>query len=668
MIKNNTILLFLVCSLTAQDSTNNVAKTTLPALAVQGSTFGSLDISKSKLLGEDVIDSRNISTLEDLNGLSSNLHFSGNGLKSFGDVVSIRGIGNTQLFGSPGVQMYVDGVPQGNVFSYGAELYNLEGVEIFKGPQVAQFGKLAPGGAINLISRKPGNAKTQSVSASFASFNSQKYNLYSAGTIDQHFSYSLSAQRSTSDGFLNNASGQDNHSESWNGKLSLVWDDGSGMKATLGASLGSHKLGAQPIVLRNQSDFYARSVNTLNERTEIEQDQQFLKIEQDLSFGNLSSITTHNDWEMNPNLLDIDFDFGAFTSTISQIQENWSQEIKVQSIDEESNWAIGVFYNDDDIKGKATRFVGMNIDTDYTLDSENIAGFASFGKSVSDIDEIGLALRMDRFDKAMSRTNTLSGSSQHSKDFSGTTGHLNWNRRLSDTASLELKAGYTEKAGGYSAFTSTPGQEEFSEEKISSYEIIFKLTPSNNWGLNLAGFINNVKDYQFELNGAGMDYYLENADKATIHGIEVDSFWSFDGGWSLQTSFGITKSEFKEISALPALKGKQLPFVPDQSFSVSLEHKLENGLTYNIGSRTIGKSYFWDNTGINTADVIDTYTLIDANIEYELDNWNITLFGSNLTDEEYYTSLVSNLGFGNGNAPGIVGSPRVIGLSVSKEF
>jgi len=388
MIKNNTILLFLACSLTAQDSTNNVAKTTLPALAVQGSTFGSLDISKSKLLGEDVIDSRNISTLEDLNGLSSNLHFSGNGLKSFGDVVSIRGIGNTQLFGSPGVQMYVDGVPQGNVFSYGAELYNLEGVEIFKGPQVAQFGKLAPGGAINLISRKPGNAKTQSVSASFASFNSQKYNLYSAGPIDQHFSYSLSAQRSTSDGFLNNASGQDNHSESWNGKLSLVWDDGSGMKATLGASLGSHKLGAQPIVLRNQSDFYARSVNTLNERTEIEQDQQFLKIEQDLSFGNLSSITTHNDWEMNPNLLDIDFDFGAFTSTISQNQENWSQEIKVQSIDEESNWAIGVFYNDDDIKGKATRFVGMNIDTDYTLDSENIAGFASFGKSVSDIDEI----------------------------------------------------------------------------------------------------------------------------------------------------------------------------------------------------------------------------------------------------------------------------------------
>jgi len=71
---------------------------------------------------------------------------------------------------------------------------------------------------------------------------------------------------------------------------------------------------------------------------------------------------------------------------------------------------------------------------------------------------------------------------------------------------------------------------------------------------------------------------------------------------------------------------------------------------------------------VNTADLIDTYTLIDAKIHYAYDDWDFSLFGTNLTDEEYYTSLVSNLGFGNGNAPGIVGSPRVIGLSISKEF
>jgi iron complex outermembrane receptor protein len=165
-----------------------------------------------------------------------------------------------------------------------------------------------------------------------------------------------------------------------------------------------------------------------------------------------------------------------------------------------------------------------------------------------------------------------------------------------------------------------------------------------------------------------MDYYLENADKVSIHGIEIDSIWKFSGGWNLLASYGLTKSEFKKVSALSSLVGKQLPFIPDQSLSVSIGQKLENGLSYNIGSRTIGNTYFWDNTGVNTADLIDTYTLIDAKIHYAYDDWDFSLFGTNLTDEEYYTSLVSNLGFGNGNAPGIAGSPRVIGLSISKEF
>jgi iron complex outermembrane receptor protein len=100
-----------------------------------------------------------------------------------------------------------------------------------------------------------------------------------------------------------------------------------------------------------------------------------------------------------------------------------------------------------------------------------------------------------------------------------------------------------------------------------------------------------------------------------------------------------------------------------------LSHDLENGLSYQIGSRTIGKSYYWDNTGTNSADNIDTYTLIDAGIGYEINDWDITLFGTNLTDEEYYTSLVSNLKSPViPSAPGIAGSPRVIGLSISREF
>jgi outer membrane receptor protein involved in Fe transport len=62
--------------------------------------------------------------------------------------------------------------------------------------------------------------------------------------------------------------------------------------------------------------------------------------------------------------------------------------------------------------------------------------------------------------------------------------------------------------------------------------------------------------------------------------------------------------------------------------------------------------------------VNDSYTLLNASVSYLYNDWELNVFGTNLTDEEYYSSLVSSLG----GVPGVVGSPRVIGLSISKEF
>ena len=155
--------LFLCSSLLGQGTDANASRQTLAEIAVQGSQLEGLDLSRATVLGSDQLESRKANSLGDLSGLTPNLYLNENGIKSFGDVLTIRGIGNTQFFGSPGVQMYVDGVPQGNVFSYGSNLYDLEAVEVLKGPQLSRFGKLAPGGAINLITRKPGEEQVNRV-------------------------------------------------------------------------------------------------------------------------------------------------------------------------------------------------------------------------------------------------------------------------------------------------------------------------------------------------------------------------------------------------------------------------------------------------------------------------------------------------------------------------
>ena len=105
--------------------------------------------------------------------------------------------------------------------------------------------------------------------------------------------------------------------------------------------------------------------------------------------------------------------------------------------------------------------------------------------------------------------------------------------------------GYTEKPGGFSAFTNKE-QSPFENEEITSYEIGFNLSDKS-WSLGVKGFLNDLKNYQFEqpvINTS--DYYLENAEEASVYGFEVDSFLHLGGGWSFTASYGLTDSEFEK--------------------------------------------------------------------------------------------------------------------------
>jgi len=703
---------------------------TLNEMEVRGSNnYGNLDLTRSTILSQDTLESRQINSLGDLNGLSPNLHLSGNGIKSFGDVLTMRGIGNTQFFGSPGVQLYVDGVPQGNVFSYESDLYDLEAIEVLKGPQGSRFGKLAPGGAINLVTKKPGETQTSKVSASYATFNTQKYNISSSGPMDEEFSYSLGVQRSLSDGFLNNTSGRDNDSETWNGRLSFHWDGGAGTKAILGTSFTSHEIGAQPLVLRNQADFYARSVDE-DEFTEIEQNQQFIKLEHKTELGTITSVTSRNNWDMNPTKLDIDLSVNpGATSNIQQKQNNWGQELILSSITEDSlSWVFGSNFYSNDISGLATRwyvfpwpedifverfgpaftltkdanFGNRTETTTYFTESENFGIFTSLEKEISTKNSLEIGLRYDQtksklsrnklakteaftfeqatnpnlpFDMPIPESDIHSTPQRLSNDTSLFSPSVQFNHSINETSSAYIKFSNSGKPGGFSAFTDNESNASYEKEKSTSYEIGFNFNPDKNLIIKISGFINNVDDYQMEMpEPASTNYSLVNVDEVVIQGIELETAMKLSEGLKIHLGYGLSDSKINEVSdlaskssALSSLKGKSISFVPQYNFSTLISHELENGLHYQIGTRTVGESFYWDQTGSNNSDRIEDYTLIDASIGYTLNDWNFHIFGTNLTDEEYYTSLVSSLS-NLGAAPGIAGSPRVIGLSIARDF
>ncbi len=657
---------------------------TLNEISVSGSSIPELDLSRSSILTRSQVQDRQVDNLVDLSGLSPNLHINNNAIQSYGDIIAIRGIANTQLFGPAGVQLYVDGVPQAGVSSYASTLHDVESVEVFRGPQGHKFGKSVTGGAINIKTLIPSDQQAGRISASYGSFDTQNYGLSSSGPLDpEGFSYSIALQRALSDGFINNVSGNADTSETWHGSLRLSVDRGNGAKIGFGANFENHELGAQPLVRRDGGDFYSRSTD-FDERTKIDRNQQFLRVESELAGFNFLSITNRNDWKMNPNRVDLDASTintrtnPAQTSIILQDQIEWSQELRIESEqDSEIDWVLGAFYSDSKIDGDATRSFGVTERTTSRLKSRSLGIFSSISKNFTEDDLLSLGLRYDNFEKKISRTKTgfnflpptfdpspYTDLISLKNDFDSFSPSINWERKITDQLSANLRATYSEKPGGFSAYTTIPSQIAFSEEETFSYEIGLLFAPTRSWGLNLTGFINDIKDYQFELPVTGStNYYVANAEEVTAQGIEIEAYLKPSRNFTFSLAYGLCDSEYDKFDG-SGLVGKQLSFVPKHTLALSLNYEFDNGLHGQFGTRTIGDTHYWNYAGDNPTDKIDSYTLLDANLGYDWKDWEFSVFGLNLTDEEYYTSLVNNLP----GAPGVAGSPRVIGLSVSKDF
>jgi len=673
-----------------QPQQSNADAPVLDEISVEGASIPKLDLSRSSILTQAQVEDRQINNLVDLSGLSPNLHINNNSIQSYGDIITMRGIANTQLFGPAGVQLYVDGIPQADISSYSSTLYDVDSIEVLRGPQGYQYGKSVTGGSINIKTKAPSDEQVNRISASYGTFDTQKYNLNSSGPLDENgFSYSVALQRALSDGYINNTSGNADTSETWHGSLRFLLDRGKGIKIGFGANFETHQLGAQPLVLRNQADFYSRSTD-FDESTEIDRNQQFLTFENELDEYSFFSITNRNDWSMNPNRVDLDTSTvntlasPAQTSVIIQDQIEWSQEFRLESEEgSEIDWVLGAFYSDSEIDGDATRSFGVTEQTVYKLESRNLAIFATLAKDLTENDNLSLGLRYDNFEKKMDRTKDgfnfvfdpvlitfiptpFSDTDADSNNFDSFSPTLNWERKITEGLTGNLRATYSEKPGGFSAYTVTDSQITFLEEETLSYEIGLLFAPTESWGLNLTAYLNDIENYQFELpdlNPLSTDYYVDNADEVTTQGIEIEGYFKPSENFTFSVAYGLCDSEYDKFDG-SGLVGKQVSFIPEHTLALSLNYEFDNGLYGQIGTKTIGDTHYWNYDGSNPTDKIDSYTLLDANLGYHWKDWEFNVFGLNLTDEEYYTSLVNNLP----TSPGVAGSPRVIGLSISKEF
>jgi len=151
--------------------------------------------------------------------------------------VRIRGVGRNfrSLGGDPGVATYYNGVysPDFGIAASENYLYDVERIEVLRGPQGTLYGRNSIGGAINYITKKPAFESEGEIRTVLGDYGTQQYFFMSSAPITDNFAYRLTAASVDRDGIQKSVgSGRDTNSlNDENITMTLLWNINDSMSA-----------------------------------------------------------------------------------------------------------------------------------------------------------------------------------------------------------------------------------------------------------------------------------------------------------------------------------------------------------------------------------------------------------------------------------------------------
>ncbi|MFC6197671.1 TonB-dependent receptor [Ponticaulis profundi] len=176
-------------------------------------------------LSDEQLQNQRITNALDLSNLAPGLRIA-SGDAAANPKIFIRGVGLADFnpSSSAGVSMYVDHVLYGSPLSQMSGFFDLERIEVLRGPQGTLYGRNTTGGALNIVSKDPTDEFTMDASVDYGSYNRLNANVGFGGPIiEDKLSYRFAAMALTDEGYTENrATGNDvNESDRWavRGKL-----------------------------------------------------------------------------------------------------------------------------------------------------------------------------------------------------------------------------------------------------------------------------------------------------------------------------------------------------------------------------------------------------------------------------------------------------------------
>jgi len=618
--------------------------------------------------------------------------------------IFVRGIGLVSPFlgVDPSIALHMDGVVVSPGHAQLGLIYDLERMEILRGPQGSLYGRNATGGSINLISKKP-SEETEG----YAQLTVGNYNLVTAevaigGTIiKDKLLGRIAVKSNTRNGYgENELFGNDiDDADQLSGRLHLEYTPTEDLSILLSGSWqeqdddafqlhyiepdGTNNPGTLPPIgvpgftSDDPRDIKSNYPVTSNER---DTDAYTATIAWDINDKlSLHSITSRRDFASR-QVQDLEASLiPALVSLFTIEAESTTQEFQLHYQSDKLYSMVGLYYYDETlINNTPLGFdpLGLNgpadafIRVEGEMDIEAKAIFAHIDYEINEQWSVALGGRYSDETRDKADVFTLPSGPIPFADKG------NWDELTFDaavqyrpTADVHL---YAKFAQGFKSGAAHVGQPSafVDPETVDSYEIGMKgLFFDKTLSFNASAFFYDFTDMQLaktvSASGGAFGSRLENAGKSEVTGIEVELQWVPTHNLSFEAQLGYLDSEIKDFSSVNEIdpcaggtsgcnpldsstfieqqfSGNRLVQAPEYTANLQGKYQfdLDNGAAITIGAGGYYRSqiFFTPFNSINVKE--DSITIYNANIKYihPGEKFELNIWGKNLTDEEYYGS------------------------------
>jgi len=650
---------------------------------------------------------------EDLFKLSPGVQFSKD--NADGAMISIRGIGTNTVsdnvvFGQSPTGIYIEDVPVTDPYVYistpDVVPFDLERVEVLRGPQGALYGSASLGGAVRYLYARPDlkqDAFSLLTGVSSVSHGGVGWNADAMGNVvlsKDAAALRLVVTKRKDPGYIDNVTTgkkQINENDAESARVILALKPARDLDVTASYSTQQSKQGGDGGVSPS-SDELAIAAPT-DARILSKFSLASLQANWEVGDLRLTSLTGWNTKTRNQDndltyLLVPDFTIygGIAYPQVDRAlnferrnSRSFTQEVRLAPANPgDFNWLVGAFHQ------RAAFFRSELVTLPGANDPDNLPddiyfqtardGVATENSLFADLDwkvtpqwSVGAGARYFRTKVDFQRSNFGAPYVEFDSKENGTTPKFSTRYQFTPEVAAYATASRGYRYGGINTIGSLP----YSSDSLWNYETGLRLQPAKGLSLDLSLFMLDWKNIQMQTTNTDGFVIITNAAKARSSGFEAELGWRPAQEFSLNASLALTdaklRASFVSAAGRAVDSGTELPGVAKIQSTLDATWHFAGPFQTNASLSGVLQYVGKRNAQIDADLVLPAYTTADLRLAFGLGNWEATAYVQNVTDKRGQSSAQVN--YSTYQNPGQVNftewypiKPRTFGVSLRYDY